>query len=731
MDNKIKQNCRFLLFFTLFVFVFPFSISYSSEKNNDSTYVNSIYNEAWELAPTDFEKCKTLSNSAINISRKIGWIKGEVNSLNLLGEAYRFKGLIQESIENHLKALELSEKNNYSYGIAESHSKLGVSYFHISDFPNAYKNFDISYKQFEKLNDKRGIRNCLNFLGILKTTIGNYDDGIAYFNKALEISESLNDKLGIATQLGNIGRVNFEIKNYKKAIEYYNNAIDVFSEINDDFNKSIFTANSGLAYLKLKDYNHAYFNFKSALNYSEKLSNAFRIAHQNKNIGDLKYAMALDEDLQNTNLTKKNLLKESIDFTTKALNIFDNLEIKEEIQNCKLSLSKSYEEIGDYTNALVYFKQARSLQDSIYSIENKKAIAKLEIAQQLKIKDKEIEILSQAKEYQNFVKWTVISITILFFFISVLFIYMFIRKKRQNFELEKNIRIRKETESLLLKNEKELNKHKNKLEELIAIRTENLENEIKERKRTEEDLLIAVERSETSSKAKSTFLANMSHELRTPLFGILGYSEILSKEINDLEKRSMAEGIYRTGSRLLNTLSMILDFARVESDRYEVICREVDVMPEINAIFNSFKGTAAIKGLEYELRSQKDSEILNTDITLIRVIVENLINNAIKFTEKGSVIVETESLDNNEFILRVRDTGIGINKKNIPLIFKEFRQISEGTNKAYPGTGLGLSITKRYVKILNGEINVKTALGFGSTFEIKFTKNQIIVKQSA
>ncbi|MBK7979566.1 MAG: tetratricopeptide repeat protein [Ignavibacteriae bacterium] len=110
MDNKIKQNCRFLLFFTFFVFVFPFSISYSSEKNNDSTYVNSIYNEAWELAPTDFEKCITLSNSAINISRKIGWIKGEVNSLNLLGEAYRFKGLIQESIEFHLKALELSKK---------------------------------------------------------------------------------------------------------------------------------------------------------------------------------------------------------------------------------------------------------------------------------------------------------------------------------------------------------------------------------------------------------------------------------------------------------------------------------------------------------------------------------------------------------------------------------------------------------------------------------------------
>ncbi|MFZ1291401.1 MAG: tetratricopeptide repeat-containing sensor histidine kinase [Melioribacteraceae bacterium] len=701
---------------------------------NDTTKVNNLYKIAWDLAPSNFEKCILFADSALKISEKISWEKGIVDNLNLIGEANRFKGNIKEAIEKHELALKISKSKKYKKGIADSHSKLGVAYFHISDYPKAFENFDIAGKMFENLDDKNGIRNCYNYMGILNTTLGNFSEGISYFEKALEISESLNDKLGIGTQLGNIGRVYFEIHDFKNAIIYYNQAVESFEEINDDFNKSVFSANSGLAYLKLRDYNRAYFNFKSALNYSESIKNDLRIAFQNENLGELKYTMAIDKNLQNSLITKNELLLESITFSSTALEIFQNLGIKDEIQKCNLLLSKTYEEKGDYKNSLAYYKAARSLQDSIFSIENKKVLAKLEIAQQLKLKDKEIELLIQAKSHQNFVRTTIISLAVLFFVISLFFLRMFIKKRKQNIELEKNIRIRKETELLLLKNEKELKKHQEQLEELVSLRTKKLEEEIRERKRTEEDLILAVERSETASNAKSTFLANMSHELRTPLTGILGYSEILSKEINDLEKRTMAEGIYRTGSRLLNTLSMILDFARVESDRYEVNYREINIIPEIVEIFNSFKGIAAIKGLDYELKLQREVEILYIDVSMLRVIVENLINNAIKFTDTGSVVVETESNENtgnDVFLLRVRDTGIGMNKKNIPMIFKEFKQISEGTNKAYPGTGLGLSIAKKYIKILNGEINVKTALGFGSTFEIRFSKNQVIIKQSA
>ncbi|MBK7106366.1 MAG: hypothetical protein IPH62_13890 [Ignavibacteriae bacterium] len=702
--------------------------------DSDTTAANKLYKIAWELAPSNFEKCLLYSDSALKISEKIGWGKGIADNLNLIGEANRFKGNIKESIAKHKEALKISKSANYKKGIADSHSKLGVAYFHISDYPKAFENFNIAGKIFENLNDQHGIRNCYNFMGILKTTLGNYSDGIEYFNKALKLSEKMDDEKEVAVQLGNIGLTYYEMKDFVKALYYYKKAISSFREINDDYNHSIFSANAGLAYLKLGDYNQAYFNLRSSLNYAESIKNEYRIGFYKRHLGELKLKMAEDPILNTDSFTKKQLLQESEDYLSSSLENFLRLGNKEEIKNNFFLLSKTYELNNDIVNSLKCYKRATIIQDSIFSIKNRKAIAELEVQQQIKLKNKEIELLTQAKQHQDFVKLTIISFAIIFFLVSLLFIIMFIKKRKQNIELERNIRIRKETESLLLKNEKELKKHQEQLEELVSHRTKKLEEEIMERKRTEEDLILAVERSETASKAKSTFLANMSHELRTPLFGILGYSEILSKEINDFEKRSMAEGIYRTGSRLLNTLSMILDFARVESDRFEVNYREINIIPEIIEIFNSFKGTAAIKGLDYELKLQREVEILYIDVSMLRVIIENLINNAIKFTDTGSVVVETESIEINgsdEFLLRVRDTGIGMNKKNIPTIFKEFKQISEGTNKAYPGTGLGLSIAKKYIKILNGEITVKTAVGFGSTFEIKFLKNQIFIKQSA
>ena len=128
-------------------------------------------------------------------------------------------------------------------------------------------------------------------------------------------------------------------------------------------------------------------------------------------------------------------------------------------------------------------------------------------------------------------------------------------------------------------------------------RTKKLENEIMEHKQTEEALLMAIERAEIANNAKSVFLANMSHELRTPLVGILGYSDLLSNVIEDAEAKEMAQGINRTGNRLLNTLSLVLDLARIESDKFEIEYSEIDVMEVMQDTYQNFKAMANNKGL--------------------------------------------------------------------------------------------------------------------------------------
>jgi len=258
---------------------------------------------------------------------------------------------------------------------------------------------------------------------------------------------------------------------------------------------------------------------------------------------------------------------------------------------------------------------------------------------------------------------------------------------------------------------------------LVKDRTKELENEITEHKETEEALLQAIERAEIANNAKSVFLANMSHELRTPLVGILGYSDLLISTVQDEESKEMAEGINRTGNRLLSTLSLVLDLARIESDKYEIEISKIDIIKELKDTYMNFRAMAEKKNIKLILNVHTDEYIYPTDVSMIQVILDNLVNNAIKFTKKGEIVImsDIDYIDGEaRLLLRVKDSGVGINKRNIPLIFEEFKQLSEGFTKDFQGSGLGLSITKKFVDLLGGTISVQSELGVGSTFTISF-----------
>ncbi len=314
-----------------------------------------------------------------------------------------------------------------------------------------------------------------------------------------------------------------------------------------------------------------------------------------------------------------------------------------------------------------------------------------------------------------------------FFVVStIIILFLYLKKRKSNSRLLKSIKEQKRIEETLKIKQSELNDYKNNLERLVAERTKELESEIDKRKHTESDLVVAKERAEAVNKAKSIFLANMSHELRTPLVGILGYSDLLSKTL-DNDYKEMAEGINRTGNRLLNTLSMILDLARVESDKIEITITNVDISNELKGIYQNFYHIISKKGLDFKLKLCCEKIILKTDKGMFNAIMDNLINNALKFTEKGKIIIKTEIKElsgRKNLIIKVIDTGIGIEEEKISLIFDEFKQLSEGTVKEYPGSGLGLSITKKYVMLLNGIITVESTYGIGTTFVIKFPVEQ-------
>ncbi|KPQ01764.1 MAG: Signal transduction histidine kinase [Rhodobacteraceae bacterium HLUCCA12] len=233
-------------------------------------------------------------------------------------------------------------------------------------------------------------------------------------------------------------------------------------------------------------------------------------------------------------------------------------------------------------------------------------------------------------------------------------------------------------------------------------------------------LIAATERAESANQAKSRFLANMSHELRTPLTGVLGMAEILSERITDQGNRRMLETIRESGEGLLNILNDILDLAKIEAGKMTIDPRPFAPASEAQRVEMLFALRAQSKGLELLVQAAPDCNRLRMgDTHRIRQILNNLIGNAIKFTETGRIRVSFAIEPGDMLAIEVVDTGIGMSDDQAAKVFDEFEQAESSTARRFGGTGLGLSITRRLVRLMEGEITLNSAPGQGTRVAVR------------
>ena len=246
-----------------------------------------------------------------------------------------------------------------------------------------------------------------------------------------------------------------------------------------------------------------------------------------------------------------------------------------------------------------------------------------------------------------------------------------------------------------------------------------IKEDITEKKKNIEELKAAKEKAEEMNNLKSSFLANMSHELRTPMMGILGNAEIIGITAEDTDIKEMASAIFSSGQRLINTLNLILDLSRIEANRESIDIEKLEVVSVIRDVVEHFSSAAWQRDLIMDFDCNYDKVYSLLDERLFREVLNNLINNAIKFTNQGGITVILTA-DVDKMIIKVIDTGMGIPSQSLDFIFDEFRQVSEGYGRSFEGTGLGLTITKKFVEKLGGKISVQSQLDSGSEFTIKF-----------
>jgi signal transduction histidine kinase/CheY-like chemotaxis protein len=244
-----------------------------------------------------------------------------------------------------------------------------------------------------------------------------------------------------------------------------------------------------------------------------------------------------------------------------------------------------------------------------------------------------------------------------------------------------------------------------------------------ERKRLEEDLRKARTEAEEASKAKSQFLASMSHEIRTPLNGVIGFTDLLAGTPLSAIQQKYVDNANTAGKSLLEIVNSILDLSKIEAGRMELECLPFDLIELIEELAEMVRLQARNKGLELrvEIREDLNRQIIS-DPGRLRQILLNLLGNAIKFTEKGSVVLRMhyEALPNDQAVIRleVTDTGIGITEDQRKRLFHAFSQGDASINRKYGGTGLGLVISRLLTDLLGGQLTVDSEPGKGSTFAI-------------
>ncbi len=246
-----------------------------------------------------------------------------------------------------------------------------------------------------------------------------------------------------------------------------------------------------------------------------------------------------------------------------------------------------------------------------------------------------------------------------------------------------------------------------------------IKQDITEKKKIMQELIEAKEEAEEMNRVKTIFFANMSHELRTPFVGIMGFAELLTETLTDPDAKEMAEGILKTSIRMKDTLTKILNLSKLEINEIKKFPKQINIQKLIDNVYKQFSIAAVKKNLTFNANVNVTHPIVETDETLLLEILNNLVSNAIIYTNEGGIKLTAENLVKDEkemLVIKVADTGIGIPTEKQDLVWREFRQVSEGTTRSYQGTGLGLSISKKYVELIGGNISLKSEEGKGSTF---------------
>ncbi|GJQ62028.1 MAG: hypothetical protein SCALA702_10810 [Melioribacteraceae bacterium] len=668
---------------------------------------------------------------ALSISRRRGFRQAESDALRGLGISYSYLGKTDQATDFLNESIHIAEEIGYKFGIASGYTSLAIVYTNEGKTAEALRTHKLGGKLFSELSlTNKAAHSYLNIGSIYTNILYDFENGLDYTLRALSIFESRKDTFKTGYCLLLIGIIYDELDNFDKSLEYFTKSQDIFEAHNNQVLVAINLNNIGELYKKREKYKEALGFYNRSLEINSNLSRKVGIAVALNNIGECNFylgklrtaeeyykrSLSILEslgDVAKQAISKNNLGKlyakrgqntNAVLWFEAALKDAEASQFKEQIRDIYQNLADTYKKSGKEFKALEYYELYSAEKDSLIASTQNIETTRLQIKFETERKEKEIELLKknqeikelELKERNMMIYYSIGLVLILIIAGGIIYIRGEERKKISLSLEDRN---------------KQINEQKNELQKI------NTELKTINEKLTRSEIQL-----KNNNEIKDKFFSIISHDLKSPFTSLLGMSDILYEDIDEMsmeEIKKYANELNSVAINLYYLLENLLEWSLTQKESFKAIKTDLDLGSTTQECLKLFERNFMKKEIDVKFKSGKNIWI-HADKNMISSVIRNLVNNAIKFSNRGGKIDIAVSSEHGNAIVKISDNGIGIENKKLKNIYLIQPGSSTPGTENEKGTGLGLPLSKDFVELNDGKLEISSESGMGTHVKLLF-----------